>query len=165
MTASNEQNIDFNDDHEIKTSHVTMRARFSWWREWRKFALRISFLPCFLAYFILLGGTHTHTYLKFHFHSHFTLAFLEGDLKYDVVTCVLLRKYQSCFICAGLWGAMMPTLSVYVRAKGFSADEMALLGFLSPLFALILRPAVAFLADKTHRHRLVSDFSLHTSAK
>ena len=56
MAENGEQNTTFNDDHKIKSSHATMRARFSWWREWRQFALRISFLPCFLAYFTLLAG-------------------------------------------------------------------------------------------------------------
>ena len=64
-------------------------------------------------------------------------------------------------MCAGLWGAMMPTLSVYARAKGIGADEMALLSFLSPLLALVVKPAVSFIADKTQQHRLVSDLNLN----
>lgn len=64
-------------------------------------------------------------------------------------------KMQNFHMRIGLWGAVIPTLSVYVRAKGIVADEMALLSFLSPLLALVVRPAVAFLADKTRQHKIV----------
>lgn len=56
--------------------------------------------------------------------------------------------------------ALFPYLSVYIKGLGVSADEIAMLGALTPVIALVMRPAFALLADKTGFHKLVCFFVL-----
>lgn len=51
--------------------------------------------------------------------------------------------------------ALFPYLSVYIKGLGISPDEVALLGALTPVIALVTRPAFALLADKSGLHKLV----------
>ena len=80
------------------------------------------------------------------------------------VEIILKIKFFYYHIVSGI-AAIIPSLSIYLKAKGIGADEMALLGFLTPLLALFVKPFIAFLADKTGWHRSVcscKNFSLET---
>ena len=74
----------------------------------------------------------------------------------DTSSCIHNIHYCVFYIAirAGL-GALLPTVGLYVRAKGIGADEAALLGFLAPAIGFFARAAVPILADRIGFHKFV----------
>jgi hypothetical protein len=86
------------------------------------------------------------------------------DLRRFAFRISFLPFFSVYFIIFAGIAAILPSLSMYLKAKGIDAHEMALLGFVTPLLAIFVKPIIAFIADKTGWHRSIASACVLLSA-